>query len=302
MLYLITSKSQISECQYQLEKALKKSLPNKQRYTIGYHSGSIESPVLYNSNIWFSHSMVHSKDERHWNAFGLSKHLSSTKSNSIVVEVNILQNGVNGRVAGAFAKDDKSGAIYLTHSGKVGGGRKGIGKNSFLKWYKASTKNVINDKNKPTQAIVIGDISSKTFPQNLTKFIKNVEKYKDLVSEGEINEATVLTDKELEKKALNTSSKRKPKKTKSTATTYERNKYIAELAKRRAKGKCQLCLKKAPFKNKSGQPYLESHHIVWLSKGGMDSIDNTVALCPNCHKKIHVVNSSSDINKLKRAI
>ncbi|WP_412761173.1 hypothetical protein [Peribacillus frigoritolerans] len=28
-------------------------------------------------------------------------------------------------------------------------------------------------------------------------------------------------------------------------------------------------------------------------------MENTVALCPNCHRKMHLVNSSSDVIKLK---
>ena len=51
---------------------------------------------------------------------------------------------------------------------------------------------------------------------------------------------------------------------------------------------------------KNGEPYLETHHIVWLSEGGEDSIENTVALCPNCHRKMHVVNLQEDIDKLNR--
>ena len=34
--------------------------------------------------------------------------------------------------------------------------------------------------------------------------------------------------------------------------------------------------------------------IQWLSEGGLDSIDNCVALCPNCHRKMHVVNDPKD--------
>ncbi|HEF8772167.1 TPA: HNH endonuclease [Providencia stuartii] len=83
------------------------------------------------------------------------------------------------------------------------------------------------------------------------------------------------------------------------STNYERNIWVAELAKRLAKGKCQLCLQQAPFKNTNGEPYLETHHIVWLSKGGDDTCDNTVALCPNCHKKMHIVNNEEDIEILK---
>ena len=81
--------------------------------------------------------------------------------------------------------------------------------------------------------------------------------------------------------------------------TYKRNPYIAEYAKRRANGVCQLCGISAPFKNKLGEPYLETHHIEWLSKGGSDTIDNTVALCPNCHKKMHVLDNLEDKRVLK---
>jgi 5-methylcytosine-specific restriction endonuclease McrA len=63
---------------------------------------------------------------------------------------------------------------------------------------------------------------------------------------------------------------------------------------------CQLCDKPAPFKNKENDPYLESHHIVWLSNGGDNIVENTIALCPNCHRKMHIVNSEEDIKKLKK--
>ena len=81
-----------------------------------------------------------------------------------------------------------------------------------------------------------------------------------------------------------------------------RDPFIAEYAKRRAKGICQLCGQEAPFQDKDGNPYLESHHIVWLANGGADSIDNTVALCPNCHCKMHVVNDASDVAILQKKV
>jgi 5-methylcytosine-specific restriction protein A len=84
-----------------------------------------------------------------------------------------------------------------------------------------------------------------------------------------------------------------------STTTPIRNEYVAELAKRRAMGICQLCEKPAPFNDKQGNPYLETHHIVWLAKGGSDTIDNTVALCPNCHRKMHSLNLNSDRQKLE---
>jgi 5-methylcytosine-specific restriction endonuclease McrA len=70
--------------------------------------------------------------------------------------------------------------------------------------------------------------------------------------------------------------------------TYIRNPYLSELTKREANGICQDCHQPAPFISKStGEPYLETHHIIPLSKGGSDSIDNLIALCPNCHRQRH---------------
>lgn len=79
---------------------------------------------------------------------------------------------------------------------------------------------------------------------------------------------------------------------------YIRNQSIARYTKLKANGICELCEKPAPFFDKDGEPYLESHHVVWLERGGADSINNTVALCPNCHKKMHIVEDKNDFDKL----
>ena len=82
----------------------------------------------------------------------------------------------------------------------------------------------------------------------------------------------------------------------------ERNSMISEYTKKRANGVCDLCGKPAPFKDKNGNPYLEEHHVVTLASGGPDKIYNTVAICPNCHRRIHVINRKSDIDKLQKVI
>lgn len=73
-----------------------------------------------------------------------------------------------------------------------------------------------------------------------------------------------------------------------TTTRYIRNPYVAEFARRRARGICQDCGRPAPFVAKNiGEPYLEVHHVVSLANGGEDVPDNVIALCPNCHRKRH---------------
>ena len=83
---------------------------------------------------------------------------------------------------------------------------------------------------------------------------------------------------------------------------HQRSPYVAEHAKRRAKGKCELCQNPAPFKDKNEVPYLETHHIEWLANGGADTIENTAALCPNCHRKMHIINDEKDRMKLLKSI
>ena len=76
--------------------------------------------------------------------------------------------------------------------------------------------------------------------------------------------------------------------------------FVAEFARRRANGHCQLCDLPAPFTDKFNEPYLELHHIRSLAKGGRDTVSNCVALCPNCHKKMHLLNLREDRKRLKQ--
>ena len=121
----------------------------------------------------------------------------------------------------------------------------------------------------------------------------------DLVAkkqERKERQAKRLSDEDLFDRAVH--SRRHPSNRQVSSTTYERNVYVAELTKRRANGVCQLCDHPAPFSNKKNEPYLESHHIIWLSQGGEDTVENSVALCPNCHKKMHILNLKDDRKKL----
>ena len=87
-----------------------------------------------------------------------------------------------------------------------------------------------------------------------------------------------------------------------TVQQYHRSESVKQYAKALANGHCQLCNMEAPFMDAKGEPYLEVHHIIWLSHGGADTIENTVALCPNCHRKMHILQSADDVEKLLESI
>ena len=94
----------------------------------------------------------------------------------------------------------------------------------------------------------------------------------------------------------------KPRKSKRDVTVYARRQDVVDYVKEEANGKCDLCLNSAPFKNKYGEPYLECHHIKRLADNGDDDHYNAVALCPNCHRRMHSLNRKSDIKKLKNRV
>jgi 5-methylcytosine-specific restriction enzyme A len=135
------------------------------------------------------------------------------------------------------------------------------------------------------------------FPLRLIDDIADLSELEKAFKERVI-EASLLSNEELRKRAMN-SQPGPVGKRKVFSTYFQRNADVAEHAKRRANGVCQLCENAAPFNDSRGKPFLETHHIQWLANEGSDTIDNTVALCPNCHRKMHIVNDASDVQRLQ---
>ncbi|HEY1092364.1 MAG TPA: HNH endonuclease signature motif containing protein [Burkholderiaceae bacterium] len=79
-----------------------------------------------------------------------------------------------------------------------------------------------------------------------------------------------------------------PKRTPVVLFAFERNPDVVAEALFRAEGQCGRCEADAPFlRRKDRTPYLEVHHVIQLSEGGEDTIENAIALCPNCHRELH---------------
>lgn len=268
------------------------------RYTIGFQGGKIEVDALHaDQKIWFIPQTIENNNgqKKYWNAFGLAEKLKTKGSNNIAVEINILLSGPSKKVAGLFAEDSKTGNIVLLHRGKIGGGKKGIGKNAFLEWYEQKTVKVHNKKIEDDidDVLLVADLGSPNIAKQVGMFVTAVAFFKSKIQEDEISE---LTDLELAEKIKDSNGKLK--RTAAEVFVFPRNPYIVEYVKRRARGICDFCEKKAPFSNIDGKPYLECHHVKWLADGGMDRVENAVALCPNCHRQMHILNCPSDVARL----
>lgn len=74
-----------------------------------------------------------------------------------------------------------------------------------------------------------------------------------------------------------------------------RSAALRQYVRERAMGVCEGCLKSAPFITRKG-PYLECHHIHFLSDGGPDLPENVAGLCANCHRRAHFSTDAHDFN------
>ena len=79
--------------------------------------------------------------------------------------------------------------------------------------------------------------------------------------------------------------------------TYSRSEVVKEFALRTADGVCQGCDEEAPFLDKDGEPFLEVHHLHRRSDGGPDNPENVIALCPNCHRRVHQGKNGDQFNQ-----
>lgn len=108
--------------------------------------------------------------------------------------------------------------------------------------------------------------------------------------DGEFNREVEISrelSKEMRRKRLATAPTR-AKKVARLVYIFERNPDVVAEVLERADGYCEGCKEKAPFTRRSdGTAYLEVHHRQPLAKGGDDTVENAIALCPNCHRHSH---------------
>lgn len=97
-----------------------------------------------------------------------------------------------------------------------------------------------------------------------------------------------LQRSEADRKARLTSAPHLPRRIEVMTSVFDRNPDVVAEVLSRAGGICEACTKPAPFIRRSdGSPYLEVHHRVPLAVGGEDTVENALALCPNCHRAAH---------------
>jgi len=101
----------------------------------------------------------------------------------------------------------------------------------------------------------------------------------------------IRESRELDAEALQrrlAAAERTPERVQIISVGYRRNADVIVAVLNRANGVCERCGENAPFIRRSdGTPFLEVHHQTLLADGGEDTVENALALCPNCHREAH---------------
>lgn len=92
------------------------------------------------------------------------------------------------------------------------------------------------------------------------------------------------------------SGQAKPETRSAMQERHVRDPKVAAWVWRQANGVCELCEGAAPFSTKAG-PYLEVHHVRALAADGSDRVENAVALCPNCHRAVHLAEHAEQLTE-----
>jgi predicted HNH restriction endonuclease len=167
-----------------------------------------------------------------------------------------------------------------------------------------NSSKVTNDNNNQITNKEDDKNSSNVLQNGDSEYKYNTEMNNQVVKESDDEENSNQNEESqidrLRKEAKKESKEDVPKQAvTSTETTseYRRSQKIKKYVKSRAEGMCEGCENPAPFTSKTGEPYLHAHHIHELSEGGSDTIDTVIALCPNCHYRVHHGEDGDEFNK-----
>lgn len=154
------------------------------RARIGIQSGSSESVVHWREdlNLWVNPSMRILAEKRYWVGWGVGKP-ELTGSTNIVCETNIAAEGYNRRLGSLFIKSP-DGIVFLTHNGKIGGSRRGVGKTAFWQQYAGNNQPIHLSYPDGQKGIValIGAIDYDGFPELMSAFVHEVARIKKVLT------------------------------------------------------------------------------------------------------------------------
>ena len=172
MLKVISDQPAIKKYAGQFAKKFKPFIDEEIKVKLGHQGAGFPAKVLWSKSlgIWkFSRAI---KEVRYWNAFGVGKPGASSVL-SIASEINFPWKQIDRKTGGAFA-EDAWGNVFVIHRGKIGGGKKGVGKSLFEHNYRG-VWSFMEDGDSISQVAVIGALNSPRFALQAAQFVGKIE-------------------------------------------------------------------------------------------------------------------------------
>ena len=176
MLKVIEDESSIRRNQRLIARALRTLAEETIPVKLGHPGASEKAKVAWSEalGIWsFSRKIAGS---RYWNAFGVGRPEGGAGI-AITCEINFPLCGIDRRTGGAFAQD-RAGHVFVVHRGKLGGGRKGIGKSLFENSYRGVWE-VMEDGGQESPVALIGVLNSPRFARQIAQFVRKIALMKE---------------------------------------------------------------------------------------------------------------------------
>jgi len=174
MLRVVSDKAAIKRYTALFNKKFKPFAEEVIKIRLGHQGASFPAKVSWSKKlgIWKFSKTV--KDVRYWNAFGVEKPGGHVLS--IAAEINFPWEAIDRKIGGAFA-EDHWGNVFVIHRGKIGGGKKGVGKSLFEQNYRG-VWTWMEDGDCVSEVAVIGDLKSERFALQAAQFVKKIERLK----------------------------------------------------------------------------------------------------------------------------
>lgn len=179
MLKIIQEEATIHRCQRQFIRSFKPFVDEKIPVHLGHPGASTEAKVLWSGRLGIWLYSGKTQEGRHWNAFGIGKPKKSAHI-PITCEINFPAGGIDRRIGGALARDRK-GRIFVVHRGKIGGGKKGVGKSLFADHYRGVWE-IMEDGEEETTVALIGVLNSPRLVRQVAQYIHKIDKIKEAAS------------------------------------------------------------------------------------------------------------------------
>ena len=187
MFVLLESKSEIADAHGKLQTTLRGDFTRTVTKDIGYPGGRVRgAKVRTDGHYWFwtnDRAGRRSSNPRRLNWFG---RYSERPGSAIIVEINTAYEGRNDRTGGFFARNTNSGLVYLVHSGRVGGGTKGVGMNSFRAWSGEPLIEAFDSSGGAREGFVVMPIEGVAASRSVSRYIDMVTRFKKAARMGEM--------------------------------------------------------------------------------------------------------------------